>query len=153
MIETTLCLLKKGNNILLAMKKRGFGKGKYNGVGGKLEQGETPEQAMERETQEEIAVIPTKYEKVGFIEFDEYYKGEKTKIAFHLYIANEWIGEPTETEEMKPEWFDIKNIPYDKMFPDDSYWLPLILKGKKIKAYFDFDENWHLLSKKISDLN
>ena len=36
-METTLCLLKKENAILLAMKKRGFGAGKYNGVGGKIE--------------------------------------------------------------------------------------------------------------------
>ena len=32
--ETTLCILRKDNQILLALKKRGFGTGKYNGVGG-----------------------------------------------------------------------------------------------------------------------
>ena len=35
-IETTLCLLKKDDSILLALKKRGFGEGNYNGVGGKI---------------------------------------------------------------------------------------------------------------------
>lgn len=49
-LETTLCLLKKDDEILLAMKKRGFGEGKYNGVGGKIEKGETPEETMIRET-------------------------------------------------------------------------------------------------------
>ena len=63
-LETTLCLLRKENKILLAMKKRGFGTGKYNGVGGKIENGETLNEAMIRETKEEIGVIPTKYEKV-----------------------------------------------------------------------------------------
>ncbi len=152
MLETTLCLLKKENKILLAMKKRGFGEGKYNGVGGKIERGETPDDAMIRETKEEILVTPTKYEKVGIIEFDEFYKGQKEKVMFHLYVASEWQGEPTESDEMKPEWFDIQNIPYDKMFPDDKYWLPLILEGRKIKAYFDFDEEWNLLNKTIEDL-
>ena len=76
-METTLCILRKENQILLAMKKRGFGKGKYNGVGGKIENGETPDSAMIRETEEEISVTPTKFEKVGVIEFDEYYKGNK----------------------------------------------------------------------------
>ena len=151
MLETTLCYLKKDNKILLAMKKRGFAEGKYNGIGGKIEGGETPEEAMIRETKEEIAVTPLTYEKVGFIEFDEYYKGKKEKIAFHLYLVDEWTGEPTESEEMKPAWFDIKDIPYDKMLPDDKYWLPYVLKGKKIKAYFDFDENWNLLNQKICD--
>ncbi len=66
-LETTLLLLRKGNQILLAMKKRGFGAGKFNGVGGKLEENETLEDAMLRETKEEIDVIPTKKEIVHFI--------------------------------------------------------------------------------------
>lgn len=152
MLVTTLCLLKKENEILLAMKKRGFGEGRYNGVGGKIEEGETPEQAMIRETEEEISVTPTKYEKVGLIEFDEFYKGKKERVVFHLYIVTEWNGEPTESDEMAPKWFDIQNIPYDSMFPDDKHWLPLILEGKKIHAYFDFDEDWNILDKKIEDL-
>lgn len=151
-LETTLCLLRKENQILLAMKKKGFGKGKYNGVGGKLEEGETPEEAMIRETEEEIKVTPTKFEKVGLIEFDELYKEEKVNLTFHLYFVYEWEGSPTETEEMSPKWFDIKEIPYDEMFPDDKHWLPLVLEGKKIKAYFDFDKDWNILSKKITEL-
>lgn len=150
-METTLCLLKKENSILLAMKKRGFGAGKYNGVGGKIEKNETPEQAMIRETQEEIAVTPIKYEKVGIMNFDEYYKGNKENITFHLYLVYEWEGTPKESEEMNPKWFDISEIPYEQMLPDDKYWLPLILEGKKLKAYFEFDEEWNLLSKKIEE--
>lgn len=152
-LETTLCLLKRDNEILLAMKKRGFGEGKYNGVGGKIETNETPEEAMIRETQEEINVTPLKYEKVGLIEFDEYYKGKKQNLVFHLYIVYDWEGIPCESDEMNPKWFHIDSIPYDKMFPDDKYWLPLILEGRKIRAYFEFDENWNLLSKNIYDLN
>jgi mutator protein MutT len=148
---TTLLLLRKDNKILLAMKKRGFGEGKYNGVGGKLEENETPYEAMLRETKEEINITPTKYEKVAIIDFLEYVKGEQASLTFHLYIATEWDKEPEETDEMKPEWFDIDKIPYDNMFPDDKYWLPLILEGKKIKAFFEFNENWELLSHKIED--
>ena len=59
-IQTTLLFLLKENQILLGMKKRGFGAGKYNGIGGKLEPDETVEQAMVRETQEEIGVTPNK---------------------------------------------------------------------------------------------
>ena len=151
-LETTLCLLKKNNDILLAMKKRGFGEGKYNGIGGKIKEQETPEEAMIRETQEEILVTPIKYEKVGIVEFDEFYKGQKEKVFFHLYTVSEWSGEPTESEEMKPYWFNINDIPYDNMFPDDKYWLPLILEGKKIKAYFNFDEDWNVISKNIEEV-
>lgn len=152
-IETTLCILKKEDKILLALKKRGFGSGKYNGVGGKLEGTETPEEAMLRETKEEINVIPTEYEKMGVVEFYEYYNGEKQYLKFHLYIVTKWDGEESETEEMKPFWFSIDEIPYNEMFKDDTYWLPLILEGKKINAKFEFDKNWNLISKDIRELN
>ncbi|MCX4248398.1 MAG: 8-oxo-dGTP diphosphatase [Bacilli bacterium] len=151
-METTLCLLKDSNKIMLAMKKRGFGEGKYNGVGGKLEENETKEEAMIRETKEEINVTPTEYEYMGMVKFDEFYKGKPQRLIFHLYVVTKWDGEIEETEEMAPHWFDIDNIPYDDMFPDDKYWLPLILENKKIDAYFKFDENWNLLAKEIKEL-
>ena len=151
-IETTLALLKRKDEILLALKKRGFGEGKYNGVGGKIKENETPEEAMIRETQEEISVTPTQYEKVGIVEFNEFIKGKKQNLVFHLYMVNEWLGEPVESEEMIPFWFRIDNIPYDKMFSDDKYWFPLIIEGKKIKAYFNFDESWNILSSKIEEV-
>lgn len=151
-LETTLLILRKENQILLAMKKRGFGVGKYNGVGGKLQEGETPEMAMLREAKEEINVVPTKYERVGIVEFMEFVKGEKTNLTFHLYIATEWEGTPSESEEMKPKWFSISDIPYDSMFISDQYWLPLVLAGKKIKGFFDFDEEWNIKSYKIEEL-
>ena len=150
-IETTLLLLRRDNEILLALKKRGFGEGKYNGVGGKLEKGETPDMAMLRETKEEILITPTEYDKVAIIDFLEYVKGEKTKLRFHLYVATKWDKEPEESEEMKPKWFNINEIPYSQMFPDDKYWMPMILEGKKIKGFFEFDENWNLLSYKIDE--
>lgn len=150
-METTLLLLKREDEILLAMKKRGFGAEKYNGIGGKIEENETPETAMIRETQEEILITPIEYEKVGRIQFIEYYKQEKVDMTFHLFLATKWKGDPQETEEMKPEWFSIKQIPYDNMFEDDRYWLPYILKGKKVKGFFEYDEAWNLLSYQITE--
>ncbi|MCI8412102.1 MAG: 8-oxo-dGTP diphosphatase [Clostridia bacterium] len=152
-LETTLLLLKRDDEILLAMKKRGFGIGKYNGIGGKIEKGETPEEAMIREAQEEVLVTPTKYDKVGVVEFIEFYKGKKQNVIFHLFVATNWEGEPQESEEMNPKWFKINEIPYNQMFEDDRYWLPIILQGKKIKAFFEFDENWKLLYHSIKEVN
>ncbi|MDD2469612.1 MAG: 8-oxo-dGTP diphosphatase [Bacilli bacterium] len=151
-IETTLLLLRKDNQVMLAMKKQGFGEGKFNGVGGKLEADETPEMAMIRETQEEILVTPTDYSKVGVMEFVEFYKGTKANVLFHLFVSTNWIGEPQESEEMKPYWFDLDKIPYDQMFEDYKYWLHYALEGKKINGFFEYDENWKLLSHKIDEL-
>ena len=151
-LETTLLILRREDEILLAKKKRGFGTGKYNGVGGKIESGETVEDAMIRECIEEIHVTPTKYEKMGTIEFIEFVKNEKTNLTFNLFVATSWIGEPKESEEMKPKWFKLDEIPYNEMFIDDSYWLPIVLEGNKIKAFFEFDEDWNLLSYNIEKM-
>lgn len=151
-VEVALLILRKNGQLLLAQKKRGFGEGFYNGVGGKLEKGETPVEAMLREAGEEIGVVPTAYEKVGLIDYDEFVKGNRSNVRLHLYFATDWEGEPTESEEMRPEWFRESNLPYNQMFPDDIYWLPPVLAGKHIKAFFHFDENWQLISHKIKEV-
>jgi 8-oxo-dGTP pyrophosphatase MutT (NUDIX family) len=67
--QATLLFLIKDNEILLAMKKRGFGQGKYNGVGGKVDSGESLEVAAVRETKEEIDVTPVNYWHVANLDF------------------------------------------------------------------------------------
>ena len=150
-LQTTLLILRKDNKILLARKKRGFGFGKWNGVGGKVEEKEIPEEAMIRETQEEISVTPIEYEKIGIIRFVEYIKEELTTNDMHLYIATKWQGVPKESEEMQPKWFSINNLPWEEMFSDDKYWLPLVLKGKKLDAFFEYDKNWNLQKQKVKE--
>jgi len=136
----SLLFLRKDEQVLLAMKKRGFGEGRWNGVGGKVEGDESIESAMIRETQEEIDVTPVEYEKVADIRFDEYFKGKPTLMHVHVYIATSWEGEPTESDEMAPRWFTQDQLPYDSMWSDDAYWLPQVLAGKKITADFTLDE-------------
>lgn len=152
-IETTLLLIIKDNKIMLAKKKKGFGAGKYNGVGGKLEPGETVEDALLRETKEEVNITPLDYVKIGVLSFDEYYVDSMTRLNFHLFVCSKWESELKETEEMEPHWFDINNIPYDKMFVDDKYWLPYVLQGRKFNAYFKFDKDWNILDKQIDLLD
>lgn len=148
----SLLFLRRDDEVLLAMKKRGFGEGRWNGVGGKVEEGESIEQAMIRETQEEIGVIPTVYEKVADIRFDEFFKGKPTLMHVHIFIASEWTGEPIESEEMKPQWFNITDVPYDDMWSDDRYWLPQVLQGKKISADFKLDESDVIVTHSIKEV-
>lgn len=142
MKQLTLLFLLKENQILLAMKKRGFGVGLWNGVGGKQDQGETIEQTAVRECQEEIGVKPIGFSKVADLIFVDY-QGEEMLV--HAYFCDQWEGEPTESEEMNPKWFDISEIPYEKMWPDDSHWLPVVLNGEKIKGKFQFDKDDNLV--------
>jgi mutator protein MutT len=151
MKDVTILFLRREGQILLAMKKRGFGKGRWNGVGGKADPGETVEQAAIRECQEEIGVTPLNPEFMGDIKFSMTHDPAFGHHA-HIFVATEWEGEPTETEEMRPQWFDIADIPYHDMWADDPLWLPLTLAGKKFTAVIATDENDKVASADIKDL-
>lgn len=154
--ECTLVFLVQKENkkiikILLAMKKRGFGAGRWNGVGGKVHHdiGETVLQAAKRETKEEISVELGKLEKIAKLEFRFPEKPEWDQLV-HVFITEKWDGKPMESEEMKPRWFAVAHIPYKKMWPDDIFWLSEVIKGKKLKARFDFSLKEEIISQKIN---
>ncbi|MBO7508393.1 MAG: 8-oxo-dGTP diphosphatase [Clostridia bacterium] len=148
-IDTTLVVIRKGDKILLGEKKRGFAKGTLNGIGGKQDPGETIDEAMIRETQEEIGVTPTKYEKIGQIHFDMWYKGEHANMYLSIYNCTDFVGEIKETEEMIPNWFDVDKIPFDKMLADDRLWMPFALANQKFVGDVKFDPNMKMLSHKF----
>jgi mutator protein MutT len=151
-LTTTLVFLVRDNQILLAMKKRGFGAGHWNGVGGKVDPDETIEQAMIRECQEEISVTPTTYHQAALNIFHEFYKGEPHAITVHTYLCSEWTGEPEESEEMAPKWFAVSDIPYDQMWPDDEYWLPPVLDGKLVRTTFRYNNTDAMESHEITEV-
>ncbi len=132
----TLCIIRRGSRLLLGMKKRGFGAGRWNGFGGKVEPEETIEEAMRREVREEAGIKVTSAEEVGIIEFE--FQGNPEILEMHVFRGNSFEGEPREGEEMKPEWYNLGAIPYESMWPDDRYWLPLFLAGKKFIGKFLF---------------
>jgi 8-oxo-dGTP pyrophosphatase MutT (NUDIX family) len=144
--QATLCFLISRNSVLLAMKKRGFGAGRWNGVGGKPETGESIFSAAKRETQEEIKVIPNKMRLVAKLDFYFPYipLTEDWNQQVVVYLAEEWTGQPMETDEMKPRWYDKNKLPYDKMWADDKIWLPHVLADKKVKAEFYFGKNQNI---------
>ncbi len=141
MKNLTLSFLFKDGQILLAMKKRGFGDGKWNGYGGKVEEGESIEEGAIREIKEEgnVKVQKEDLENVGVIDF---YFSDKPEYNQRVYIYKilKWEGRPEETEEMKPEWFYFDKIPFDKMWVGDDQWLKRVIKGEKVFGEIHFDE-------------
>ncbi|KAI8324253.1 hypothetical protein GQ54DRAFT_75359 [Martensiomyces pterosporus] len=122
--------------VLLGMKKRGFGKDKFNGFGGKVEPHETIDQGAIRELQEESGLLASRVEKCGLLFF--YFENDPVAMEVHVYQALEYTGSPMETEEMRPGWFGINGMPFEQMWADDSLWWPYVLDGKKFVGRFWF---------------
>lgn len=144
----TLCVIYDDKRILLGMKKRGFGMGRWNGFGGKLEEGESIEEAARRELLEETGFRAAVLRKRGTLMFI----GEtETPLEVHLFSADSFAGELKENDEVKPQWFSRANIPYNAMWPDDPHWLPKILAGKNVEGVFYFKDANTILKKEIRE--
>lgn len=130
----TLCIIYQPPKILLAMKKRGFGMGRWNGLGGSVKKGETIEEAVKREIYEEAEIVVGDIEQVGIIEFE--FRNDSVVRECHLFTADNFTGELKETEEMRPQWFNADEIPFNEMWSGDKHWFSLLLAGKKFRGRF-----------------
>ncbi|WP_069806681.1 8-oxo-dGTP diphosphatase [Vulcanisaeta thermophila] len=149
----TLVYVVKGNSVLLIRKKRGLGAGYFNGIGGKVEEGEDIISAAVRECVEEVGVKPRDLEWRGLLEFWNYEDGKVESVHFvHVFVARDFEGEVRESEEAEPTWFSIESIPYDSMWDDDKYWLPKILSGSRVYARFVFN-GWRLVGGNVYELS
>ncbi len=146
----TLCIIHQHPHVLLGMKKRGFGEGRWNGFGGKVGEGETIEEAAKREIREEAGIEAHDLARMGLIYFE--FKGDPQILEVHIFRTTSFSGTPVETEEMKPQWFTIDEIPFKNMWPDDMYWFPMLLSGRKFKATFLFDGHDIILSRELHEV-
>lgn len=132
-------ILNDQGEVLLQKKARGFGQGNWNAPGGKLKKGESPEDSARREVLEETGIVIKELEQRGEIEF--IFLDESINNYVYVFVAKEWAGEPKDGGEGELKWFKIEELPLDKMWDDDRYWLPQLLSGKRIHMRFYFDEN------------
>ncbi|TSC89540.1 MAG: 7,8-dihydro-8-oxoguanine triphosphatase [Parcubacteria group bacterium Gr01-1014_3] len=146
----TLCVVHQHPRVLLGMKKRGFGAGRWNGFGGKVQAGETIEDGAKRELLEEAGITVNKMEKVGLMDFE--FQGNPEILEVHIFRAEDFAGQPSESEEMKPAWYHVNEMPYDKMWPDDIHWFPLFLAGKKFQGKILFGEADKILEMEIKEV-
>ena len=99
-----------------------------------MREGEDLEEAARRELEEEVGITSEEIERFGIIEF----RFKNTPDIFQVYVfrVGAFGGELRETEEMRPQWFAVSEIPYHEMWAADKEWLPLLFAGKKFRAQF-----------------
>jgi 8-oxo-dGTP diphosphatase len=142
--QTCLCLLTRtavggAPEVLLGYKKTGLGTGKIVALGGHIEERETAAQAAARETKEEsgIAVAPDALVEAAQITFLF-----PTRPAWDMEVAvftsATWSGEPAETNEIRPQWFPVADLPLDRMWDDGKYWVARVLAGERLRATFSY---------------
>jgi 8-oxo-dGTP diphosphatase len=148
-MHATLIFVIKEGQILLIEKKRGLGAGKINGPGGKIDPGETPLQAIIRETQEELLVTPHAPVKLGELRFS---MSDCPDILCHVYRSEDFSGIPTETDEAVPVWTALDRIPYQRMWEDDRHWLPLVIEQRSFIGSFVFEGEKMLWKEMITDV-
>lgn len=136
MTEGALVHPVRGDRMLFIHKKRGVGAGNLIGPGGKLEDGETPAEAGVREVREETGIEVHDLRKVGELWF---VFGEEPFMLPHVYVARRFSGSPEESDEGIPEWHAAADLPYDRMWDDDRYWIPYMLAGEPFVGRFRFD--------------
>jgi 8-oxo-dGTP diphosphatase len=132
----TLVFVFQSDQVLLIRKKRGLGAGKINAPGGKVDPGETLEEAALRELEEEVCVRCASISYVGEHRF-QFVDGYAMHV--HVFRSEEYQGVPQETEEAIPMWFSVDEIPYDEMWEDDKIWIPMMLEGISFSGRYIFD--------------
>ncbi len=139
MKELTLCIIRKEGKVLLGMQNPNkFGEGYWNGMGGKVEKGETPEEAAKREVKEETGLEVSKIEQRGILRF--HFSQEDETLLCHVFEADDFEGKLEPSNEMSQfEWFSPEDIPYDQMWRADYYWMNCFLSGKLFKGTFIYN--------------
>jgi 8-oxo-dGTP diphosphatase len=141
---TCLCLLTRTGGdgtreVLLGHKKTGLGTGKIVGLGGHVEPGESAAEAAAREVKEEsgICVTPGSLALAAHVTF-LFPARPSWDMDVEIFTTAGWAGEAAESEEIRPQWFPVAALPFDRMWDDAPRWLPRVLAGEHLRATFTY---------------
>jgi 8-oxo-dGTP diphosphatase len=144
---TCLCLLLRTRDdgvreVLLGYKKTGLGTGKIVGLGGHVEPGESAAEAAAREVKEEsgLRVASGRLAEAAHVTF-LFPVRPSWDMDVVIFTCDDWAGEPAESEEVRPEWFPVADLPFDRMWDDAPYWLPRVLAGERVRATFSYADD------------
>ena len=141
MILATLCYLKRDGQTLMVYRNRkpnDIHEGKWNGLGGKFEAGETPEECVIREIFEESGLSIYNPKLCGLLIFPNF-KGNDWYV--FVFTASDFSGELIDSPEGRLEWIPDEKILSLTLWQSDHIFMPWIQEGKFFSAKFEYDEN------------
>lgn len=126
MINSTLCYLERGNEYLMlhrVKKAHDLNHDKWIGVGGKFQEGESPEECILRETWEETGLTLTEYRYRGLVTF---VSDQAPTEYMHLFTATGWTGSPHPCDEGELAWIEKAALMELPMWEGDRIFLELL---------------------------
>lgn len=148
-ILTTICYLKQHHQVLMLYrnkKKNDINEGKWIGIGGKLEAGESPEECIRREFQEETGLILDDLELKGYITFPGIMHGQDEGMFLYLsHAAHGTLKSSCSEGELK--WVDETELAQLKMWEGDRFFDTWLSRPGFTEAKLVY-ENDHLIEKK-----
>ena len=158
--STCLCLLTRTDGdgtreVLLGRKKTGLGTGKIVGLGGHVEPGESAAEAAAREAKEESGICVTQGSLTLAAHVTFLFPAHPSwDMEVEIFTAADWSGEPAESGEIRPQWFPVTALPFDRMWQDAGQWLPRVLAGERLSATFTYaEDNESVATASISPLS
>lgn len=138
---STLCYLKRGGKTLMLhriKKERDIHKDKWNGLGGKIHAGETPEECVIREVKEESGYDIVAPQLHGVMTFPEF-KDKQDWLVF-LFTADRFSGEEIESDEGRLEWIEDEKLFDLHLWEGDKYFLEWLKQDKFFSARFCYKD-------------
>jgi len=139
MILATLCYVKRDGHTLMVYRNKkpnDIHEGKWNGLGGKFEAGETPEECITREVHEEAGLLIQNPRLHGLLMFPNF-KGSDWYV--FVFTASEFSGELIDSPEGKLEWIEDNQLTSLNLWESDHIFLPWIEKEKFFSAKFEYE--------------
>ncbi len=140
-VIATLCYVRSGGKTLMLHRNKKPGdvhRGKYNGLGGKLEAGESPDECVLREVQEEAGLTLLDARLRGVLTFPAFAKGEDWLV--FVYTATRYTGEPGDCAEGTLEWVKDADIAALNLWEGDRVFLPWLDGERFFSAKFVYRE-------------
>ena len=152
-IEASLIYIEKDDSLLMLhriKKDKDIHEGKWNGLGGKLEKGESPKECACREVKEESNLTLKKIQFLGHLSFPSF-DGENDWSVF-IFYSNSFKGKCfTENPEGKLSWIKKKEVLKLKLWEGDYKFLPYIFAQKKFFGKIVY-QNKKLISCHIEEI-